>query len=102
MATAYKTGTFGQFGSGKYGDLGAMVAAILLDNESRSVVLDTDQTHGHLREPLVKVISAFRSMGLQYEMPKSRELLQSNVMIACSCHPFLTPHPIPCALFKIT
>ena len=60
VATAYKTGSFGQFGSNKYGDLGAMVAAILLDEESRSVVLDADQISGHLREPLIKVLSFFR------------------------------------------
>ncbi len=69
VATAYKQGWYGQFGSGGYGDLGAMVAAILLDDESRSVVLDTDQSHGALREPLIKVISFFKSMGLQYESP---------------------------------
>lgn len=69
VATAYTTGSFGQFGSNNYGDLGAMVAAILLDDESRSVVLDADQTHGHLREPLIKVLSFFRSMGLHYESP---------------------------------
>ena len=67
VATSYITGSFGQFGSGKYGDLGAMLATILLDNESRAVVLDADQTHGHLREPLIKVLSFFRSMGLQCE-----------------------------------
>jgi uncharacterized protein (DUF1800 family) len=56
-------------GSGKYGDLGAMVAAILLDDESRQVVLDSDQAHGHLREPLIKLMSFFRSMGLSYQIP---------------------------------
>lgn len=36
VATAYSTGLYdGQFGSGEYGDLGAMAAAILLDDESR-------------------------------------------------------------------
>lgn len=69
VATAYSTGTFGQFGSGKYGDLGAMAASILLDDESRQVVLDKDQSHGQLREPLIKVLSFFRSQGLQYKSP---------------------------------
>ena len=31
VATAYSTGLYGQIGSGKYGDLGALAAAILLD-----------------------------------------------------------------------
>ena len=69
VATAYSTGTFGQFGSGKYGDLGAMAAAILLDDESRQVVLDKDQSHGHLKEPIIKLLSFFRSQGMQYKSP---------------------------------
>lgn len=60
VATAYATGSYGTFVSGQYGDLGAMSAAILLDDESRSSVLDADQSHGHLREPLIKVLSFFR------------------------------------------
>ena len=72
VATAYITGAYEQIGSGQYGDLGAMVAAILLDDESRAVVLDADQSHGHLREPLVKVLSFFRSMGLQCEFRLSK------------------------------
>lgn len=43
VTEAYKAGSFNEFGSGVYGDIGAMVAAILLDQESRSVVLDLDQ-----------------------------------------------------------
>lgn len=69
VSTAYSTGSFRGFGSGKYGDLGAMAAAILLDDEARQVALDSDQAHGHLREPLIKVMSFFRSMGLSYKLP---------------------------------
>jgi cullin-associated NEDD8-dissociated protein 1 len=44
VSEAYKSGSFqDQFGSGNYGDLGAMVAAILLDPESRTPALDLDQ-----------------------------------------------------------
>ncbi|KAL7539583.1 hypothetical protein ACHAXR_009408 [Thalassiosira sp. AJA248-18] len=78
VSTAYTTGSFGQFGSGEYGDLGAMVAAILLDDESRQVVLDADQTHGHLREPLIKVLSFFKSMGLHYASPLRIPALMST------------------------
>jgi hypothetical protein len=46
-----------------------MVAAILLDPESRTPALDLDQAHGQLREPLIKVLSFFRSMGLSYSSP---------------------------------
>ena len=73
VAIAYSTGSYEandlKFGSGKYGDLGALIAAILLDPESRETVLDSDQSHGHAKAPLEKVISFFRSMGLKYESP---------------------------------
>ena len=78
VSTAYSTGSYGQLGSGEYGDLGAMIAAILLDDESRQVVLDADQTHGHLREPLIKVLSFFKSMGLQYASPLNIPTLMST------------------------
>mgnify|MGYP001130838593 CR=1 FL=1 len=55
VATAYKSGIYQSIGSGEYGDLGAMVASVLLDDESRQVVLDQDPSHGHIREPLLKV-----------------------------------------------
>ena len=45
----------GKIYSGQYGDLGATVAAILLEPEARSVMLDYDPTFGRLREPLLKV-----------------------------------------------
>lgn len=50
------------FGNGKYGDLRAMVAAILLDSESRETLLDYDASFGSIREPVIKVISLMRSM----------------------------------------
>ena len=43
VTNAYRLGSFGSFGSGQYGDLGAMMAAILLDPESRNTSLDLDQ-----------------------------------------------------------
>jgi len=39
-----------------------MVAAILLDREARSIVLDADPFHGSLQEPLLKVIRVMRSL----------------------------------------
>jgi uncharacterized protein (DUF1800 family) len=71
VATAYMTGSYdnGRFGSGKYGDLSALAAAILLDTETRQVALDADPINGHIREPLVKVLSFFRSQGVSYMSP---------------------------------
>jgi len=66
VASAFKAGLYEvgphSFGTGAYGDLKATVAAILLDREARSVILDADPTHGALREPLLKVIGFMRSM----------------------------------------
>ena len=50
-------GTYnGKVYSGQYGDMAATVAAILLEPEARSAMLDYDPTFGRLREPLLKVI----------------------------------------------
>ena len=66
VATAFKDGIYlDQFGRGQYGDLGAMVAAILLDREARSNVLNLDPSTGSLREPLLKLIAFMRSMELE-------------------------------------
>jgi len=65
VATAFVNGSYGEsFGSGQYGDLGAMVAAVLLDREARSAVASMDPTSGSLREPILKLIGYMRSMEL--------------------------------------
>jgi uncharacterized protein (DUF1800 family) len=63
VATAFNTGTFNSYGSGKRGDMQAMVAAILLDPEARrgdnpATVVVTD---GKLREPVVLIASVARA-----------------------------------------
>ncbi len=63
VATAFSTGTFNSYGSGKRGDMQAMVAAILLDPEARrgdnpATVVVTD---GKLREPVVLIASIARA-----------------------------------------
>lgn len=47
VGEAYKSGSYHGFGSGEYGDIGALVAAILLDQESRMPALDLDQVSVH-------------------------------------------------------
>lgn len=71
MAVAFTTGfyqpqsfsffRYQTFGTGRYGDLMATVAAILFDRESLSDTLDADPMHGSLREPLIKVIALMRN-----------------------------------------
>lgn len=63
VAQAFTSGSFdGVTYSGAYGDLRATTAAIVLDREARSPVLDLDPSHGQLREPLLKVIGLLRSL----------------------------------------
>jgi len=77
-ADAFRTGSFSSdgiaFGSGKYGDLEAMVAAIILDREARSTTLDDDANHGRTREPLLKIMHMFRSMELSTSSGAKREV----------------------------
>jgi hypothetical protein len=69
VANAFMRGTFTKgdstFGDGRYGSLGAVAAAIALDSESVSPVLDEDPVHGQIREPLLKVIGVMRSLYFQ-------------------------------------
>ena len=70
VSTAYKNGSYlGRFGAGKYGDLGAMMAAILLDPEARALSLDSDPSHGHIREPIIKITSFLRSLETKWHAP---------------------------------
>jgi hypothetical protein len=49
----------------KYGDLAATIAAVLLDREARSVVLDANPFKGSLREPLLRLMALMRGMELK-------------------------------------
>lgn len=40
-----------------------------MDTEARAVSLDADPSHGHIREPLLKVTSFLRSMDVVYTSP---------------------------------
>ena len=66
VALAFKRGLYSrdgvEFGDRRYGSMEAMVAAIVLHDEARTIVLDADPTAGSLREPLLKVVSFLRSM----------------------------------------
>lgn len=66
---AFTTGLYSsgphEFGSGEYGSLEAMAAAIVLDNEATSAAVTIDPGHGSLREPILKVLALMRSMEYQ-------------------------------------
>ena len=44
------------------GSLAAVAAAITLDPEALNVVIDDDPISGNVREPLLKVVQALRSL----------------------------------------
>lgn len=46
------------------GDMAATIAAIFLDREAQSYVLDNDPVHGGFREPLIKLIHVLRALEL--------------------------------------
>eukprot|EP00520_Triparma_pacifica_P008843 CAMPEP_0118639568 /NCGR_PEP_ID=MMETSP0785-20121206/4291_1 /TAXON_ID=91992 /ORGANISM="Bolidomonas pacifica, Strain CCMP 1866" /LENGTH=1677 /DNA_ID=CAMNT_0006530901 /DNA_START=134 /DNA_END=5164 /DNA_ORIENTATION=+ len=62
VAEAFTTGKYEDFGSGVYGDLEATVAAILLDREASSSILDAEPSFGVIREPILKILHLMRSM----------------------------------------
>jgi len=66
VSTAFMEGEYVSgghtFGSGKYGDMEATIAAVLLDREARSVVLDADPSAGSLREPMLRALHFFRAL----------------------------------------
>jgi uncharacterized protein (DUF1800 family) len=63
VASAFSSGTFQTYGSGKRGDIQATVAAILLDAEARrgDSATTADASDGKLREPVVMEASIARA-----------------------------------------
>jgi hypothetical protein len=73
VADAFRTGTYGgRTYSGAYGDLGAMVVAVLSDREARATTLDADPAHGVLREPLLLLHHVLRA--LEFTSTDGREI----------------------------
>jgi len=90
VATAFITGEYdGRVYSGRYGDLAATVAAILLDREARSSTLDADPAHGLLREPLLKAYHVLRS--LEYASGQGQVTLLSGAKADMGQQHFFSP-----------
>lgn len=83
--TAFQTGTYnpnlgiGTFGDGAYGNLEATVAAIILNDEARSVVLDADPTFGSLVEPLLKLTRLMKAMEYETNAISGERIRLSNL-----------------------
>jgi len=55
---------FADNGKGVRGELSAVIAAVLLDDEARDPAGLTSKTFGHVREPMVRMVQWARSFGL--------------------------------------
>ena len=91
VATAFRDGVYKNFGNGEYGSLEPMIAAILLDRESRSTVVDNDTSAGGFREPLIKLVSFMRAMGF-VTASDSPEVRLQDLSISIGQMPHLIPN----------
>ena len=103
-ATAFKTGLFNHtgivFGDGVHGNLEALFAAILLDDEARRPVLDADPTFGSVRETIVKLIAFMRAM--EFTQNDRVPTLRMNDMISkIAQEPYATPNVFSCKSYTL-
>ena len=78
VALAFRDGDYEGIGSGKYGDLSATVAAILLDREARTPILDAEPTFGKVREPFLKLMHIMRSLEFRSGAEGKKEVVLKN------------------------
>jgi uncharacterized protein (DUF1800 family) len=69
VTNAFNTGSYTgpggtPFGSGNRGDMQAVIAAVLLDPEARTAPDPTNQSYGHLREPVLFITNTLRALGV--------------------------------------
>ena len=91
MATAFRSGSHDGIGTGEYGDLGATVAAIMLDPEARSPVLDAEPTFGKIREPHSKLMHLMRAMEFRSGAQGTKEVLLRSGASKIGMAPFSSP-----------
>ena len=60
----------------KYGDLAATTAAVLLDQEARSVNLEANPFKGNLREPILRMMALMK--GMELTQAEGRPVVQMN------------------------
>jgi cullin-associated NEDD8-dissociated protein 1 len=90
VADAFRTGTYGGTTySGKYGDLGATIEAILRYREARNPMAMRDPHHGKLREPVVKLTHMFRAM--EFEPKLGQEIEFSTIRNMIGQEPYQAP-----------
>ena len=78
VATAFRDGIYTKnghiFGDNKYGNLGALLASVVLDREARVELLDADPTFGSLKEQMMKVIAFMRAMEFKSRDDAGKEI----------------------------
>lgn len=88
VATAFTNGNYEGIGSGKYGDLAATIAAVLLYKDALSPTVKADPSFGKMREPLLKLIHILRS--LEVISKEGREIQLRNLHLLAQ-EPFNSP-----------
>ncbi len=96
VATAFNTGTFNGYGSGKRGDMQATIAAILLDPEARQGdnPATATLTDGKLREPVVVIASIARAFHAKTDaggLPQTADSMEQNVFYPATVFNFFPP-----------
>jgi uncharacterized protein (DUF1501 family) len=94
VATAFATGSYQSstgtdaavIGSDAYGCLASTLAAILLDPEARSPVLEKDPSYGGLREPLLKLVHLMRAMEFEPSPEETFEMRYVSDRIGQMAH----------------
>jgi uncharacterized protein (DUF1800 family) len=96
VAQAFNTGTFNSYGSGKRGDMQALIAAILLDPEARRG--DNPATasvgDGKLREPVAMIACMARAFHAQTDaggFAQSGDAMEQNVFYPATVFNFFPP-----------
>ncbi|HWT14584.1 MAG TPA: DUF1800 domain-containing protein [Patescibacteria group bacterium] len=65
---------FNDNGDGVRGDLGAVITAILVDDEAREAPVDPASPYGKLREPLLRLTAVWRAFGVTAPTPVNGEV----------------------------
>eukprot|EP00931_Biecheleriopsis_adriatica_P083516 TRINITY_DN5709_c0_g1_i1.p1 TRINITY_DN5709_c0_g1~~TRINITY_DN5709_c0_g1_i1.p1 ORF type:complete len:1902 (+),score=308.18 TRINITY_DN5709_c0_g1_i1:193-5898(+) len=88
VGTAFRTGSYnGLVYSGEYGDLAATLSAILLHPEAHTP--QAPETHGSLREPLLKLVHFLRAM--EYEHDGERDIVLKAIDSKIGQLPYASP-----------
>jgi uncharacterized protein (DUF1800 family) len=101
VATAFNSGTFNSYGTGKRGDLQATVAAILMDPEARRGDLPATSaaSDGKLREPVIMIVGMARAFHAKTDaagLSHQGEAMSQEIFYPPTVFNFFPPvNPIP-------